>query len=107
VHCNGGDRISFQLMNQHTGRIVDITESIVCEQLRVGSLREPFIMHAPAAIQGIDDAAHLNDKGQMTNNECYDLQGRRLLSRPTSHSSSLRKGIFIERSNGKARCIVR
>ena len=48
-----------------------------------------------------------NNSELMDNDLYYDLQGRRLLSRPTSHSSSLRKGIFIERSNGKARCIVR
>jgi hypothetical protein len=40
---------------------------------------------------GISDALRLNDKGQMTNDNVYDLQGRKI-EKPT-------KGLYIH--NGK------
>ena len=62
------------------------------------SCSKPTVIAISQTAQGINDAT-LNDKGQMTNDYVYDLQGRRLLPPPTSHLSPLKKGIYIV--NGK------
>ncbi len=54
------------------------------------SARE-FVMNFDDQTTGISDALRLNDKGQMTNDNFYDLQGRKI-ENPT-------KGLYIH--NGK------
>ena len=51
---------------------------------------------------GINDASHLNDKGQMINDkhgEIYDLQGRKVNAQGTMHNAQLPKGLYIK--NGR------
>ena len=55
------------------------------------SCSKPIVIAISQTAQGINDAT-LNDKGQLINNNVYDLQGRRI-------QSSTSKGIYIV--NGK------
>ena len=60
-------------------------------ELSDGSQAREFVMNFDDQTTGISDALRLNDKGQMTNDNFYDLQGRKI-EKPT-------KGLYIH--NGK------
>jgi hypothetical protein len=60
-------------------------------ELSDDSQAREFVMNFEDDATGISDALRLNDKGQMTNDNFYDLQGRKI-EKPT-------KGLYIH--NGK------
>ena len=60
-------------------------------ELSDDSQAREFVMNFDGEATGISDALRLNDKGQMTNDNFYDLQGRKI-EKPT-------KGLYIH--NGK------
>jgi len=111
IHCNGGERVSFRLQHLPTGRISEVTESVTCQQLRLGSLRVPIILHAPEAVTGITSliagrgqgsgsSPALNREGPGEGLIFYDLSGRRTDARS--------RGIVIEhRADGTTRRIIR
>ncbi|MBR6195278.1 MAG: hypothetical protein IKQ58_07390, partial [Prevotella sp.] len=64
----------------------------------VGSPDEPFALRFAASATGI--SATLNDKGEMRNDEYYDLQGRRMKrSMVNGHRSMIKKGVYIHNGN--------
>ena len=71
VHCNNGEAVSFKLYNTLTGEAFSIRETLRA-QMRVGSVREPMLLHAAGAtgIDGVGQGA--------TEVETYDLTGRRV-----------------------------
>ena len=65
-------------------------------ELSDDSQAREFVMNFDGEATGISDALRLNDKGQMTNDNWYDLQGRRISGKPA-------RGIYIEDGKKKVK----
>ena len=90
VHCNSGELVNFQLHNELTGEYYDIDQTVM-SQMRVGSLKSPYLMTSKQIVTGIG-SINSND----VSSQLFDLNGRQL--------NSQRKGVSIQR---KADCTVR
>ena len=101
-----GDLVSSGMTNELERYAFDAVEARYVRLLCSGNSTN--LWNSPTEVRirydttdGIDmgDAPRLNDKGQMKNDKCYDLSGRRIDSSFFILHSSFRKGIYIV--NGK------
>ena len=101
-----GDLVSSGMTNELERYAFDAVEARYVRLLCSGNSTN--LWNSPTEVRirydttdGIDmgDALRLNDKGQMKNDKCYDLSGRRIDSSFFILHSSFRKGIYIV--NGK------
>lgn len=94
VHAEGGERVAFRLADRH-GRQYAIDETVVFNQLRLGSLGQPLLLHSQEAVQGISSV-----QSSEFIVHSYDLQGRR------TADSSARAGLRIVRRSDGTVCKV-
>ena len=73
VHADGGERVSLRLLDAD-GHEWPVDEQFTVNQLRLGSLKQPMVLHSQALLQGIEDTELLMPDVQHP--VYYDLQGR-------------------------------
>jgi hypothetical protein len=84
AHTDRGELISMKLRHEPTGKMVGVEETLTTGQLRIGSIRQPMMLHADLSIVGISETkVH-----QKAVSYC-DLTGRKV--------GSQRSGIVLQR----------
>ncbi len=83
AHTDRGEQVRLVLRHEPTGTTTDIVETLTTGLMRIGSLRQPVMLHATDATVGVSDASHLvNSDGVNSdgvNSHSYDLTGRRVV----------------------------
>lgn len=94
VHADGGEQISFKLLDEVTGELYDIDQTVRMQQM-LGTVKQPFSMSTNMVVTGI--STPYNSEFKILN---YNFGGRRI--------DSAAKGIQLQRtSDGKVRKVVR
>ncbi len=89
AHTERGEQLRLVLRHEPTGTTTDIVEKITAVQMRMGSLRQPVVLHATDSTMGIDER-RMDDYTSV----CYDLSGRKV--------SPGKRGIVLRRqADGK------
>lgn len=97
VHCNQGERISFRLCHQPSGRQYTIDQMATSTDRRLGSLRQPLSFTSQEQATALNKAASTATP-HVT--QTYDLTGRKV--------RSPRRGLLIQQlSDGTVRRIIR
>ena len=73
AHTERGEQLRLVLRHEPTGTTTDIVEKITTVQMRMGSLRQPIVLHATDSTMGIDER-RMDDYTSV----CYDLSGRKV-----------------------------
>lgn len=98
VHCNQGERISFRLCHQASGRQYAVDQTVTSTGLRLGSLRQPLPFTSHEQVTAIGDSPSATTAPHVM--QTYDLTGRKV--------QSTRRGLLIQQlSDGSVRRIIR
>lgn len=97
AHTDRGERVTLKLRYESTGFTADIDETLTTGAMRMGSLRQPIRLHAPAVTQHI--ASSSVDLAPDTKGD-YDLTGRRVMA--------TKRGLVLRRqADGTVRKVIK
>lgn len=96
AHTDRGEQVTLKLRHEPTGFTADIDETLTTAGLRMGSLRQPVVLHAANLTQNIAPASIV--KATNTTGD-YDLTGRRVTEK--------KRGLVLRRqADGTVRKVI-